>query len=106
MAQRLVGMSYAVGSGLLTVTAPPNANIAPPGYYMLFILNSSGVPSGASFVQLGQQQGNFSITAAPSSQTVSAGSNTSYTVTITPSGGFNGTVTPSVRGLPAGCAAP
>src|SRR5207248_1541417 len=27
--------------------------IAPPGYYMLFLLNSSGVPSLASFVQLG-----------------------------------------------------
>ena len=27
-------------------------NIAPPGYYMLFLLNSSGVPSVATFVQL------------------------------------------------------
>src|SRR5207245_1257133 len=38
----------------LTLTAPPNANIAPPGYYMLFILNTSGVPSVASVVQIGQ----------------------------------------------------
>ncbi len=105
MDQRLVGMSYTVGSGLLTVTAPPNGNIAPPGYYMLFILNSSGVPSVASFVQLGQQQGDFSITAAPSSQTVSAGSGTSYTVSITGSGGFNGTVGLSVTGLPVGATA-
>jgi hypothetical protein len=34
----------------LTVTAPANANLAPPGYYMLFIVNESGVPSVASFV--------------------------------------------------------
>ena len=34
----------------LTVTAPPNGNIAPPGYYMLFLLNSSGVPSLASWI--------------------------------------------------------
>ena len=52
MEQRLVGLSYTVGAGVLNVTAPPNGNIAPPGYYMLFILNSAGVPSAASFVQL------------------------------------------------------
>ena len=52
MDQRLINLSYTVGSGVLTVTAPPNGNVAPPGYYMLFILNSSGVPSLATFVQL------------------------------------------------------
>ena len=50
--QRLAGLNFTTGSGLLHVTAPPNSNIAPPGYYMLFLLNSSGVPSVASFVQL------------------------------------------------------
>ena len=52
MEQRLVGLSFMAGSGLLNVTAPPNGNIAPPGYYLLFILNSAGVPSVATFVQL------------------------------------------------------
>ena len=52
MDQRMVGMSFTAGSGSLTVTAPPNGNIAPPGYYMLFLLNSSGVPSVAKFVQV------------------------------------------------------
>ena len=50
--QRFVGLSYTADSGVLNVTAPPNGNIAPPGYYMLFILNSAGVPSIATFVQL------------------------------------------------------
>jgi hypothetical protein len=36
----------------LTLTAPPNGNIAPPGYYMLFVVNSAGVPSVAAFVKL------------------------------------------------------
>jgi len=36
----------------LDVTMPANANLAPPGYYMLFILNGSGVPSLASMVQI------------------------------------------------------
>ena len=52
MDQRMVGMSFTAGAGSLTVTAPPNANIAPPGYYMLFILNSNGVPSVASSILL------------------------------------------------------
>src|SRR6202035_4535422 len=52
MDQRMVGMSFTAGSGSLTVTAPPNGNIAPPGYYMLFILNSAGVPSVSTFVLL------------------------------------------------------
>ena len=52
MDQRLVELSFTVGSGVLNVTAPPNGNIAPPGYYMLFILNAAGVPSVAKFVQL------------------------------------------------------
>ncbi len=51
--QRMVGLNFSVGSGSLTVTGPPNGNVAPPGYYMLFLLNSSGVPSVAKFVQLG-----------------------------------------------------
>jgi hypothetical protein len=36
----------------LQLLAPPNANIAPPGYYMLFVLNGAGVPSEAKFIQV------------------------------------------------------
>jgi Domain of unknown function (DUF1929)/IPT/TIG domain len=52
MDERLVGMSFTAGSGTLNMTAPPNSNIAPPGYYMLFLINNKGVPSVASFVLL------------------------------------------------------
>ena len=52
MNARMVGLSFIAGSGTLTVTGPPNANIAPPGYYMLFLLNNNGVPSVAKFVLL------------------------------------------------------
>lgn len=41
----------AIGTGL-TVKAPPNSNIAPPGYYMLFLIDSSGVPSVAEMVRV------------------------------------------------------
>jgi hypothetical protein len=36
----------------LTVRSPPNLKIAPPGYYLLFILTSAGVPSVAKFMRL------------------------------------------------------
>jgi hypothetical protein len=36
----------------LKVTAPANANLCPPGYYMLFILNKTGVPSVAKFIKI------------------------------------------------------
>jgi hypothetical protein len=44
----------------------------------------------------------YALSATPSSQTVSQGQSTSYTVTVTPSGGFSGSVQLSVSGLPAG----
>lgn len=58
MEQRLVELSFTADpTGFLNVTAPPNGNIAPPGYYMVFILNSAVVPSVASFVQLSASAG-------------------------------------------------
>jgi Galactose oxidase-like, Early set domain len=50
--ERFVPLSFTQTAGGLTVTAPANANLAPPGYYMLFIVNSAGVPSIAPFVQI------------------------------------------------------
>jgi hypothetical protein len=44
----------------------------------------------------------FSISASPSSQTVLAGGSTSYTATMTPSGGFSDSVNLAVGGLPSG----
>ena len=106
MDQREVEMSFTAGSGALTVTAPPDGNIAPPGYYMLFILNNSGVPSVARFVQMtAAPPPDFSVSATPSSQTVAPAAGTTYTVNVTPSNGFTGTVNFSVTGLPSGATA-
>jgi hypothetical protein len=52
MNQRYVPLSFTAGAGNLTVTAPASSSVTPPGYYMLFILNSSGVPSVAAIVRL------------------------------------------------------
>jgi Domain of unknown function (DUF1929) len=52
MDQRYVGLSFSQGAGGLTVTGPPDSNIAPPGYYMLFLVNKTGTPSVAAWVQV------------------------------------------------------
>jgi hypothetical protein len=50
--ERYIPLTFTQADGGLNVTAPVNANLAPPGYYMLFLVNSAGVPSVAPFVQL------------------------------------------------------
>jgi hypothetical protein len=104
MDQREVGLSFTAGTGSLTVTAPPNSNIAPPGYYMLFLLNSSGVPSVANFVQVtaATGPGDFSLSATPSNYTVGPGTAASYTVNVSALNGFAGNVSFSITGLPSG----
>jgi hypothetical protein len=79
MDQRLVELSFTAGSGVVTATAPPHGNIAPPGYYMLFILDSAGVPSVARFIRL--------MTGPPANQAPTATiSNPSSNVTVNPGG--------------------
>src|SRR6185436_3854722 len=41
--QRFQFLNFTAGSGKITVQAPTGANVAPPGDYMLFILNGNGV---------------------------------------------------------------
>ncbi|MFY9562429.1 MAG: galactose oxidase-like domain-containing protein [Terriglobales bacterium] len=101
MDQRMVGLSLTdQGNGTLMVNAPANGNLAPPGYYLLFLVNSAGVPSVANWVQM--QTSDFSLSVTPASQQVPQGGSTSFTVTVTPQGGFTGTVNLGVSGLPAG----
>jgi hypothetical protein len=85
MDQRLVGLSFTAGTGLLNVTAPPTGNIAPPGYYMLFLLNRAGVPSVARFVKIGVAVPNqppvATITAPAANITVNPGGSVAYSGT-------------------------
>jgi hypothetical protein len=52
--QRLVPLSFTALDGALRVTAPIANSLAPPGDYMLFLVNRSGVPSEAAIVRVGQ----------------------------------------------------
>jgi hypothetical protein len=103
--QRQVGLSFTTGSGVLNVTAPNDSvstptgltNPAPPGYYMVFLVNSSGVPSVASFVQLKPP-----LTVSPINTAAGTSGSSTYTVTVGDSNAFaGGCVTPSLSGLPA-----
>ena len=77
MEQRLVNLVFTAGSGVLNVTMPSSSNVAPPGYYLLFLLNSAGVPSVAQFVQLTSAAGDIpptgTITSPAGNVTVTAG---------------------------------
>jgi hypothetical protein len=53
MNQRINSLSFSQAPGGLNVVAPSDANLAPPGHYMLFLLNGNGVPSVATMVRLG-----------------------------------------------------
>ena len=66
MGQSFQNLSFQQTSGGLTIQAPANSNLATPGYYMLFLVNSKGVPSVASFVRLPVSTGD---TQAPTSPT-------------------------------------
>jgi Domain of unknown function (DUF1929)/Carbohydrate binding domain/Kelch motif len=52
MNQRFMELAFTKSGNNLTVTAPANANLAPPGTYMLFVLNTQGVPSVAKMVKI------------------------------------------------------
>jgi galactose oxidase len=43
--QRLNALAFTRREGALNVTAPANANLCPPGHYMLFVVDGNGTPS-------------------------------------------------------------
>jgi hypothetical protein len=50
MDQHFVPLSFTQTGNTLTIQPPSNGNYAPPGHYMLFILNASGVPAIAPII--------------------------------------------------------
>lgn len=53
MNQRYVPLTInSQGSSSLSVTTPANKNVAPPGYYMLFLVDNQGVPSLGRIVKI------------------------------------------------------
>ena len=56
MGQRYVPLAQAVSQGeVVSIPAPASASIAPPGYYMLFVVDEIGVPSIAEIVHVSER---------------------------------------------------
>jgi hypothetical protein len=56
MNQRFQWLSFTREEGALSIALPGNPNRTPPGHYLLFILNGSGVPSVGRIIQVGPRQ--------------------------------------------------
>lgn len=71
--QRYVRLSDVIGgSGIYTVNAPASGNLAPPGYYMLFVIDQNGIPSVSATVQVVEKDGpELAIARTNSSVTIS-----------------------------------
>jgi uncharacterized membrane protein len=95
------------GSGTSTLTVSPNKR-ATQGTYTLTITGTSGSLThsvNVTFVIGTLTTPDFSLSASPSSQTVTPGTGANYTVSMTPSGDYSGTVNLSISGLPSGASA-
>lgn len=50
--QRFIDLSFTATASGFSVTGPADGNVAPPGWYMLFAIDSDGVPSVAKWVHV------------------------------------------------------
>ncbi|WP_242447179.1 galactose oxidase-like domain-containing protein [Nitrosomonas supralitoralis] len=50
---RFFDLPFLAEGNIVTVQSPASPNLAPPGHYLLFVWNASGVPSTARFIQIG-----------------------------------------------------
>jgi hypothetical protein len=93
MEQRYVPLAYTAGATSLTATGPQSANVAPPGIYMLFVIDANGVPSIARMITV-----QAAVNAAPAVAITSPADGTTYprkpTIAITATASdADGTVT-------------
>ncbi len=100
MDQHFVPLSFTAGSGSLQVQAPASGAIAPPGDYMLFILNKAGVPSMAATVHIAAAPP--TVPGVPTNVTATPGNGSATVSWTAPANGgaqiTSYTVTPSTGG--------
>ena len=104
MEQRFQDLTFNANGTQLAVQAPTRAALAPPGYYILFVIDSAGVPSLGKIVRMGVAGvPNPAVTPAvtnPATQTSVQGSN--VTLQLTASDPNGDTLSYAATGLPAG----
>jgi hypothetical protein len=99
------GTNPTTGTSVVTLTA---SSTATTGTTSVTITGTSGTLSHTTSISLtvnATATPNFSLSASPSSLTVKQGTSGSSTITVTPSGGFTGSVTLSNSALPSGVTA-
>jgi sugar lactone lactonase YvrE len=98
--------SISSGSGSSTLSITTSSD-SPVDNYPITITATSTSPNLtlSTTVTLVVSPAGFSLSVTPSSQNVTQGNSTSYTVTATPAAGFSNDVTLGVSGLPGGVAA-
>jgi len=98
-------LTSVTGTDALTIDVTTSASV-PKGTYPLVISGTSGATTLSATVTVvvggGTTTPAFTITATPASQTIHPGNSTTYTATITGTGGFDGLTDLSVAGLPTG----
>lgn len=99
------GTNPTTGTSVVTFTA---SSTATTGTSSVTITGTSGTLSHTTSISLtvnGVATPNFSLSASPSSLSVTQGSSGNSTLTVTPSGGFTGSVSLSNSALPSGVTA-
>jgi hypothetical protein len=99
------GTNPTTGTSVVTFTA---SSTATTGTSSVTITGTSGTLSHTTSISLtinSVATPNFSLSASPSSLSVTQGSSGNSTITVTPSGGFTGSVTLSNSALPSGVTA-
>lgn len=106
MEQRFIELTFAADGNRLAVQAPTRAADAPPGFYMLFVLDANGVPSEAKIVRVNvaatPNPATVPTLASPGDRTGTVGSPAS--VQLTGSDPNGDTLRYSATGLPPGLA--
>lgn len=59
MGQRTLFPAVSCSGTACTVTAPPNGNVCPPGWFQMFVLDQNNVPSNATWVRIGGDPGSI-----------------------------------------------
>ena len=90
----------APGTGNSTMTITVSSTTVPGTYPITVTGNGGGVQQSTTVTLTVTGGPDFTLTAAPSSQSIRRGSQAQYTATVTPVNGFNGTVNLSLTGCP------
>ncbi|WP_432876921.1 S8 family serine peptidase [Kribbella sp. CA-245084] len=86
------------GTSQLAITTSPTA---PSGSYPITVTGTSGTLTHSVTVTLVVNQRDFAVTMSPATVTVTRSQTATYTSTVSSIGGFNGSVTLKVSGLPS-----